>query len=88
MSLEQRSPYAGTPSDPRRALLDVEAAVGAALARNRRLRGGRITATAGPQGLLTLTGSVATQARRREVELACWAVPGVWTLHDDLVVGR
>lgn len=88
MSLEQRSHCAGTPSDPLRALLDVEAAVRATLARNRRLRGGRITATAGPQGLLTLTGSVATQARRREVELACWTVPGVWSLHDDLVVGR
>lgn len=88
MSPEQRSHVAGTPSDPLRAMRDVEAAVGAALARNRRLRGDRITATAGPQGLLTLTGSVATQARRREVELACWTVPGVWSLHDDLVVGR
>ena len=45
-------------------------------------------ATAGPQGRLTLTGSVATQGLRREVELTCWTVPGVWELHDDLVVGR
>jgi osmotically-inducible protein OsmY len=47
-----------------------------------------VTAAAGPQGVLTLTGSVATQALRREVELACWTVPGVWSLHDELVVGR
>jgi osmotically-inducible protein OsmY len=45
-------------------------------------------ATAGPEGLLTLTGSVATQALRQEVELSCWTVLGVRSLHDDLVVGR
>jgi osmotically-inducible protein OsmY len=88
MTLQQRSHYAGTPPDPRGALRDVEAAVAAALGRNRRLRDERITATAGAEGLLTLTGTVATQALRREVELGCWTVPGVWTLHDDLVVGR
>ena len=74
--------------DPRREALDVEAAVGAALARNPRLHGDHITVTAGPQGLVTLTGAVATQALRREVELTCWTVPAVWTLHDRLVVGR
>jgi osmotically-inducible protein OsmY len=88
MTLEQRSRYAGTPPDPRRGPLDIEVAVAAALGRNRRLHGERIIATAGPEGLLTLTGRVATQALRREIELACWTVPGVWTLHDDLVVGR
>jgi osmotically-inducible protein OsmY len=74
--------------DLRREALDVEAAVGAALARNPRLRGDHIIVTAGPQGLVTLTGTVATQALRREVELTCWGVPAVWTLHDRLVVGR
>lgn len=59
-----------------------------ALGRNPRLRDHRITATAGPEGLVTLTGSVATQALRSEVELSCWTVPGVLSLHDDLVVGR
>lgn len=74
--------------DPRRDAPAVEAAVGAALARNTRLHGHHITATAGPEGLLTLTGTVATQALRKEVELTCWTLPGVWTLHDELVVGR
>lgn len=88
MTLEPRSHYAAPPSDPRRALLEVEADVAAALGRNGRLRGEHITATAGPEGLLTLTGRVATQALRREVELGCWTVRGVWSLHDHLVVGR
>lgn len=79
-------PVAGR--DPRREALAVEAAVGAALARNPRLHGDHITVTAGPQGLVTLTGTVATQQLRREVELTCWTVPAVWTLHDRLVVGR
>jgi len=74
--------------DPRRDALDVEAAVGAALARNPRLHGDQITVTAGPEGVVTLTGTVATQALRREVELTCWTLPAVWTLHDRLVVGR
>ena len=74
--------------DPRREALDVEAALGAALARNPRLRGDHITVTAGPEGLVTLTGTVATQALRREVELTCWTLPAVRTLHDRLVVGR
>jgi osmotically-inducible protein OsmY len=74
--------------DLRREALDVEAAVGAALARNPRLHGDHIIVTAGSQGLVTLTGTVATQALRREVELTCWTVPAVWTLHDRLVVGR
>lgn len=61
------------------------------LARRRartRLRGHHIVVVAGPEGLLTLTGTVATQALRREVELTCWTLPAVWTLHDRLVVGR
>lgn len=87
MTLE-RARYTGTVLDPRVGAHDLEAAVGVALARNRRLCGAHVVATAGPQGLLTLTGSVATQELRREVELACWTVPGVWSLHDDLVVGR
>ena len=40
------------------------------------------------EGLVTLTRTVATQALRREVELTCWTLPAVWTLHDRLVVGR
>jgi osmotically-inducible protein OsmY len=74
--------------DPRREASDVEAAVRAALARNPRLHGHHIVVTAGPEGLLTLTGAVATQALRREVELTCWTLPAVRTLHDRLVVGR
>ncbi|MBN9102523.1 MAG: BON domain-containing protein [Pseudonocardia sp.] len=83
---ERYDPNAGR--DPRREALDTETAVGAALARNHRLHGHSITATAGPEGLLTLTGAVATQALRREVELTCWTLPAVRTLHDELVVGR
>ncbi|MCW2717905.1 BON domain-containing protein [Pseudonocardia sp.] len=83
---ERYDPDAGR--DPRREALDIETAVGVALGRNTRLHGHRITATAGPEGLLTLTGTVATQALRKEVELTCWTLPGVWTLHDELVVGR
>lgn len=78
----------GAGRDPRREAVDIEAAVGAALARNHRLDGHHITATAGPEGLLTLTGAVATQALRKEVELTCWTLVGVRTLHDELVVGR
>ena len=74
--------------DPVRARLEIEAAIGAALRRNTRLRGHHITVTAGAEGLVTLTGTVPTQALRQEVELSCWTVPGVWTLHDDLAVGR
>lgn len=74
--------------DPHREALDIEAGIGAALARNPRLHGDHITVTAGPEGLVTLTGTVATQALRREVELTCWSLPDVWTLHDRLVVGR
>jgi osmotically-inducible protein OsmY len=80
------NPTAGR--DLRREAMDVEAAIGDALSRNTRLRGHHITATAGPDGVVTLTGTVATQALRREVELSCWTLPAVWALHDQLVVGR
>jgi osmotically-inducible protein OsmY len=73
---------------PGRAALEIEAAIGEALRRNTRLHGHLITVTAGADGLVTLTGAVPTQALRREVELSCWTVPGVWTLRDDLAVGR
>lgn len=66
----------------------LEAAIGVALGHNPRLRDQRIVATAGPDGLVTLTGTVATHALRSEVELSCWTVPGVLSLHDDLVVGH
>jgi len=74
--------------DPAREARDIEAAIAAALARNTRLGHHRITATVGPDGLVTLTGTVPTQSVRREVELSCWTVPGVRTLHNDLVAGR
>lgn len=74
--------------DRRRETSVVEAAIGTALGRNVRLRGSHITVTAGAEGLVTLTGTVPTQALRREIELSCWMVSGVWTLHDQLVVGR
>ena len=74
--------------DPRREARDTEAAIGDALARNTRLQHHRITVTAGPDGLVTLTGTVSTQSLRREVELACWTVSGVRSLHDNLIVGR
>ncbi len=79
---------AGAGLDLRRTALDLEVAVGVVLGRNTRLHGGRITATAGADGLITFTGAVATRALQREVELACWTVPGVRTLHDELAVGR
>ena len=74
--------------DPEREALDIEAAIGAALARNTRLGHHRITVTVGPDGLVTLTGTVSTQSLRREVELSCWTVPGVRSLHDNLIVGH
>ena len=74
--------------DPRREALDIEAAIGDALARNTRLQAHRITVTAGRDGLVTLTGTVPTQSLRREVELSCWTVPGVRSLHDKLIVGH
>lgn len=74
--------------DPRREALDIEAAIRDALARNTRLPDHRITVQAGPDGLVTLTGRVPTQDLRREVELACWTVSGVRSLHDDLQVGH
>lgn len=79
---------AGVAPDPRRTPAGIEGAIRGALGRNTRLRGQRITATAGPQGLVTLTGAVATQELCREVELICWTVPGVLSLHNDLKVGR
>jgi len=79
---------AGAGHDPRREALDIEAAIGDALARNTGLRHHRIVITAGPDGLVTLTGTVSTQSLRREVELACWTVSGVRSLHDNLIVGR
>ena len=78
----------GAGRDPRREALAVEAAVRDALARNTRLSGHNITVRAGPDGLVTLTGSVPTQDLRREVELSCWTVPGIRSLHDDLRVGH
>ncbi len=74
--------------DPTREAREIEAAIGGALRRNSRLHGHHITATAGPEGLVTLTGTVATQELRREVELSCWTVLGVFSLHDHLIVGR
>jgi BON domain len=74
--------------DPRREALDIEAAIGDALARNTRLQAHRITVTAGRDGLVTLTGTVSSQSLRREVELSCWTVPGVRSLHDNLIVGH
>jgi osmotically-inducible protein OsmY len=74
--------------DPGRGARNIEAAIAAALARNSRLRDHRITATAGPDGLVTLTGTVPTHSLRQEVELSCWTVPGVHSLHDDLIVGH
>jgi osmotically-inducible protein OsmY len=76
------------PPDPHPAATDIEIAIGVTLGRNSRLHGHRITATAGPEGIVTLTGAVATQALRREVEISCWTVPGVLELHDRMVVGR
>jgi len=74
--------------DPDREALDIEAAIVAALARNTRLGHHNITATVGPDGLVTLTGTVPTQSLGREVELSCWTVPGVRTLHNNLIAGR
>jgi osmotically-inducible protein OsmY len=74
--------------DPDREALHIEAAIAAALARNTRLQHHRITITAGPDGLVTLTGTVSTQSLRREVELSCWTVAGVQSLHDNLIVGH
>jgi osmotically-inducible protein OsmY len=74
--------------DARREARDIEAAIADALARNTRLRHHRVTITAGPDGLVTLTGAVSTQSLRREIELSCWTVSGVRSLHDNLVVGR
>ena len=74
--------------DPRREALDIEAAIADALARNTRLRHHRVVVTVGPDGLVTLTGAVSTQSLRREVELTCWTVSGVRSLHDHLIVGH
>ena len=74
--------------DPDGGAIAIEAAIAAALARNTRLGHHRITATVEPDGLVTLTGTVPTQSLRREVELSCWTVPGVRTLHDNLIVGH
>ena len=67
---------------------DIEAAIAVALARNTRLRHHHITATAGPDGLVTLTGTVPTQSLGRELEPSCWTVPGVHSLHENLIVGH
>ena len=74
--------------DPEREARGIEAAIAVALARNTRLRHHHITATAGPDGLVTLTGTVPTQSLGRELELSCWTVPGVHSLHENLIVGH
>jgi osmotically-inducible protein OsmY len=74
--------------DPDREARDIEAAIADALARNTGLQNCCITVTAGPDGLVTLTGTVSTQSLRREVELSCWTVSGVRSLHDNLIVGH
>ena len=74
--------------DTEREARGIEAAIAAALARNTRLGHHRITATVGPDGLVTLTGTVPTQSLRGEVELFCWTVPGVHSLHDEMRIGR
>ena len=51
---------AGAGRDARREALDIEAAIADALARNTRLRHHRVVVAAGPDGLVTLTGAVAT----------------------------
>ena len=78
----------GPSTDSRLAETGIERAIGVALGRNSLLRGSHISATAGPEGLVTLTGSVGTQSLRRQVEMTCWTVPGVRALHDRMVVGR
>ena len=78
----------GPSPDPRLAETDIETAIGVALGRNSLLHGSHITATAGRAGLVTLTGSVGTQSLRRQVEMTCWTVPGVWELRNRMVVGR
>jgi osmotically-inducible protein OsmY len=66
----------------------IRRAVDAALRRNPRLHDSRITATVADEGLLVLTGTVPSQALRREVETTCWTVPGVRALHDEMHVGH
>jgi len=89
-SLDQQIPgmTLGPSPDPRLVETDIETAIGVALGRNTRLHDSHITATAGPEGLVTLTGSVGSHSMRREVEITCWTVPGVRELHNRLVVGR
>ena len=79
---------AGAGRDPRQEALDIEAAIRNALARNTRLHNHRITVTAGPDGLVTLTGSVPTQDLRREVELACWTLSRGQKSARQLLVGH
>lgn len=74
--------------DPSREAREIEAAIRSILARNGRLVDSRITAVAGAEGVVVLTGWVPTQELRREVEVSCWTVDGVRSLHDHLVVGR
>lgn len=78
----------GPSPDPRLAETDIETEIRVALGRNSLLHGSHIAVTAGPEGLVTLTGSVGTQSLRRQVEMTCWTVPGVRELHNRMVVGR
>ena len=63
---------------------DVKAAITSALVRNARLESKHITVTPGPDGLVTITGSVGSWAERRQAEQACWSAPGVMDVTNHL----
>lgn len=66
--------------------VDVKAAIGAAIMRNAQLEGKHISVTAGPDGLVTLDGTVRSWAERRQAEHASWSASRVTHVTNNLRV--
>lgn len=66
------------------AVVDIKAAIGAALVRSAQLEGKRIAVTDDVDGVITLDGIVRSWAERRAAEHASWSAPGVTGVRNHL----
>jgi osmotically-inducible protein OsmY len=67
-------------------LVDLQAAIEAALVRNAQLESHNISVSTLTGGGITLTGKVGSWAESRQAEHACWAAPGVTAVHNQLTL--
>lgn len=71
---------------PGRLAVGIHADIVAALVRNARLDGEHITVTTNTRGLITLDGTVASLAERRQAEQVCWSAPGATEVANHLTI--